>query len=444
MRFRTNAKIISIFFVSLIYLTYRTFNAALVDPFFDDFDSPAYFDFQLFPAFRTHGITAVFSIIQNELMISLFQAFIGSLVWIYLWIVINEKLNSKILKILFTISFFILASSSIIVEHDSAMLSESLSISSTILLFATTIKITEASRKIFSRTFYAWAFAFVWFFSTKSSNSILMPLIIIPLIYVLYVKYKFIKKKFIFGIILVLSIFSFLSTFSSDISKTLNTAGTIHNRLWLDDNWRDELLLSGYPKFSHDLWLKHGIRDLGVPPDQAVVNLPEYKKWWEDQGENFLIKFILTNPDYAILGPVALPLLNSDFSFKQTLLSGWSQGTDMTFAESKFRNSILPRTFFWPDEPEKAYLTLSLCFIAIGLSLLVLIKTKSNSFFYSVVLTLLFVLVWSYLNWWFGSKPVDMPRHNLAAAIMFRLLAIFCVFYSIDQFIRQKKSILIR
>jgi hypothetical protein len=110
-----------------------------------------------------------------------------------------------------------------------------------------------------------------------------MPLIIIPLIYIFYIKFKFIKKKFIFGFILVLSIFSFLSSFSSDISKTLNTAGTIHNRLWLDDNWREELLLSGYPKFSHDLWLKHGIRDLGVPPDQAVVNLPEYKKWWEDQ-----------------------------------------------------------------------------------------------------------------------------------------------------------------
>jgi hypothetical protein len=183
---------------------------------------------------------------------------------------------------------------------------------------------------------------------------------------------------------------------------------------------------------------------LGVPPDQAVVNLPEYKKWWADEGENFLIKFTLTNPDYAVFGPVALPLLNPTFTYKQTLLSGWSQGTDMTFEISGFKNSVLQRTIFWPDEPEKAYLTLSLCFIAIGLSLLVLVNNKNKSFFYLIVLTLFYVFLWSYFNWWFGSKPVDMTRHNLAAAIMFRLLAIFSIFYAIDLIIRQKKRILIR
>ena len=250
--------------------------------------------------------------------------------------------------------------------------------------------------------------------------------------------------KFIFGIILILSIFSFVNSISSDVSKTLNTVGTIHNRLWIDDKWREKLLLSGYPKYSNDIWLSHGTNDLGTPPDQAVVNLFGYKKWWENQGENFLIKFTVTNPDYAILGPVALPLLNSNFTYKQTLLSGWSQGTDMTFEVPGFRNSVLQRTIFWPDEPEKAYLVLSLCFISIGLSLLVLVKNKSESVFYLILISLFYVFLWSYFNWWFGSKPVDMNRHNLAAAVMFRLLAIFSIFYTIDLFIRQRLSILVR
>ena len=443
MKFRANSKFIATFLISLSYGVYRTFNVFNVKPFFDDFDSPAYFDFQMFPAFRTHGITAVFALLQNEETISLFQAIIGSLVWIYLWIVILEKLTFKATKSLFTVLFFVLASSSIIIEHDAAMLSESLSISSTVLLFATTIKITGASHKLFTKNFYAWAFAFVWFFSTKSSNSIVMPLITIPLIYIFFTNYRFIRMKFIFGITLSLSIFSFVSSITSDVSKTLNTAGTIHNRLWIDDEWREKLLLSGYPKYSNDIWLSHGTNDLGTPPDQAVVNLSGYKKWWENQGENFLIKFTVTNPDYALLGPVALPLLNSNFTYKQTLLSGWSQGTDMTFEIPGFRNSVLQRTIFWPDEPEKAYLAISLCFIAIGLSLLVLVKNKSKSVFYLVVLSLFYVFLWSYFNWWFGSKPVDMTRHNLAAAVMFRLLAIFSIFYTIDLFIRQKTRILI-
>jgi hypothetical protein len=444
MRVKKKSNFIIGILVSVVYLVYRTSNVFIVKPFFDDFDSPAYFDFQLYPSFRTHGITAVFATIQNEFLIALFQAVIGSMVWIYLWIVIMEKINSNILNALFTISSFIFASSSIIVEHDSVMLSESLSISSTILLFATTIKIIGASQQISSKTFYAWAFAYVWFFSTKTPNSVLMPLIIAPLIYIFFVNYKFIRMKFIAIITLGLSIFSFVSSLSSDVSKTLNTAGTIHNRLWLDDRWRDELLLSGYPKFSHEIWLEHGRSDLGVPPDQAVVNLPEYKKWWADEGENFLIKFTLTNPDYAVFGPVALPFLNPTFSYKQTLLSGWSQGTDMTFELPGFKNSVLQRTIFWPDEPEKAYLALSLGFIAIGLSLFVLVKYNNRSVFYLIILSLFYIFLWSYFNWWFGSKPVDMTRHNLAAAIMFRLLAIFSIFYTIDLVIRQKKRILIR
>ena len=443
MRFRANSKFIATFFISLSYGVYRTFNVFNVKPFFDDFDSPAYFDFQMFPAFRTHGITAVFALLQNEVTISLFQAIIGSLVWIYLWIVILEKLTFKATKSLFTVLFFVLASSSIIIEHDAAMLSESLSISSTVLLFATTIKITGVSHKLYTKNFYAWAFASVWFFSTKYSNSIVMPLIIIPLIYIFFTHYKFIRMKFIFGIAFSLSIFSFVSSITSDVSKTLNTVGTIHNRLWIDDQWREKLLLSGYPKYSNVIWLSHGTNDLGTPPDQAVVNSSGYKKWWENQGENFLIKFTVTNPDYAMLGPVALPLLNSNFTYKQTLLSGWSQGTDMTFEIPGFRNSVLQRTIFWPDEPEKASLALSLCFIAIGLSLLVLVKNKSKSVFYLIVLSLFYVFLWSYFNWWFGSKPVDMTRHNLAAAVMFRLLAIFSFFYTIDLFIRQKTRILI-
>jgi hypothetical protein len=205
MKLEKKSKIIIVILVSLGYFVYRTSNVFIVEPFFDDFDSPAYFDFQLYPSFRTHGITAIYATIQNEFLIALFQAVIGSMVWIYLWIVIVEKLNSNFLRALFTILYFIFASSSIIVEHDSVMLSESLSISSTILLFATTIKIIDLSQKVSSRTFYPWGLALVWFFSTKSPNAIIMPIIIIPVIYTFIKNYRLINTKILFYLILGLS-----------------------------------------------------------------------------------------------------------------------------------------------------------------------------------------------------------------------------------------------
>jgi hypothetical protein len=47
----------------------------------------------------------------------------------------------------------------------------------------------------------------------------------------------------------------------------------------------------------------------------------------------------------------------------------------------------------------------------------------------SVILT----IFWSYLNWWFGSKPADMARHNLTAAILFKIIAIYAISLSLDK-----------
>jgi len=121
--------------ISTIYLVFRIVNATLVAPFYDEFDSPQYFSFSFFPSFRTHGITLIYSILKDEFLITIFQAFVGSLVWLYLWISIIRLFSNKFLQVVFTFLYFVLASSSVVIEHDSTLLSESLAISSTIFLW---------------------------------------------------------------------------------------------------------------------------------------------------------------------------------------------------------------------------------------------------------------------------------------------------------------------
>ncbi len=119
---------ISVTSIALLYLLFRVANAYLVTPFYDEFDSPAYFKFELYPSFRTHGITLFFMLIKDEFLISIFQAIVGSVVWIYLWISVIKILNSFLSRISFTFFFYLLGCSSVVIEHDSSILSESLAL----------------------------------------------------------------------------------------------------------------------------------------------------------------------------------------------------------------------------------------------------------------------------------------------------------------------------
>jgi hypothetical protein len=205
------------------------------------------------------------------------------------------------------------------------------------------------------------------------------------------------------------------------------------------EKWKNELLNSGYPKSAFTVWNNFSQENLGLPPDQAVVNMPEFKNWWENGGETYLVKFTLKNPDYALIAPIALPIFSDELNFRKTLLSGWSQGTDLTSDYKGFKKSLLTRTIFWPDEPEKAYLVLSLVLFITGTSLLSLLVMNYSKEFNLIIISFILILIWSYLNWWFGSKPADMARHNLSAAVMLKVISMFAVSIALDKFLGKRK-----
>jgi len=430
---------VAVIFISILYSVFRITNANLVTPFFDEFDSPQYFILKFFPSFRTHGITLFYSIIKDEFLITVFQSIVGSLAWLYLWISIIKLIRNTHLRLVFTILYFVLASSSVVVEHDSSLLSESLALSSTIFLFAASITFFLGDNEFWKRPILILGLGILWFLSTKSSNSLLFPLLGSIFLFAVFQKLKYKTLILPSLIFIIFGSFIFSNSLSSDITKTLNTSGTINNRLVFVEKWKNELLNSGYPKSAFTVWNNFSQENLGLPPDQAVVNMPEFKNWWGNGGETYLVKFTLKNPDYALIAPIALPIFSDELNFRKTLLSGWSQGTDLTSDYKGFKKSLLTRTIFWPDEPEKAYLVLSLVLFITGTSLLSLLVMNYSKELNLIIISFILILIWSYLNWWFGSKPADMARHNLSAAVMLKVISIFAVSIALDKFLGKRK-----
>jgi hypothetical protein len=423
------------------YVFFRVFNASKVQPLFDAYDAPEYFKFNFFPSFRTHGITLVYYVLKNEWYITIFQATIGSLGWIYLMYSVMSLIKNKYLKYCFIIFYLSLAVSSVILEWDSNLGSESMAITSTIFVFSAAINFSVGKKAKSFSSMLILGLGILWFLSTKSSNSLLFPLI--GFIYLLSLKSNKISKYiFTVGLIFTsIGTFLFINSLSSDISKTLNTSAVINNRLVYFNDWKNQVLDSGYPITALSVWQEFNENNLGKPPDQAVIDLPEFKFWWENGGESYLINFTLSNLDYAFISPFALPIFSEQFNYKKTLLSGWSQGTDLNSDYVNFKKSILIRTFYWPDEPEKSYLALSITFFVIGISLLTLIRLGNLNEANLLLISFLLIVFLSYINWWFGSKPNDMARHNLIAAIMFRVLAVVSISMALDSLVKRVRKL---
>jgi hypothetical protein len=440
MKKNLNKNIIVLSLIGSAYFIYRVANSLIVDTLYDEYDSPNYFNLTFFPSIRTHGITIFFSIIKNQAAISVFQASVGALAWLFLWISILFQIKNIGSKFLFSILFFILASSSVVIEHDSAMMSESLSISSTVFLFGSAINLRSQTNMKSLNSIYIFSFGIIWFLSTKATNALLFVPLAVILVFVIYRKVS--KTKFfqLFFAFSFLGTFLFVSVLSSDGTQSLTTSGTINNRLVFVPEWKNQLIESGYPESALSIWERFSQQNLGLPPDQAVVSSPEFKEWWEKGGDSYLLQFTLKNPDYALLAPIALPIFSDNFNYKKTLLSGWSQGTDLTYDYSEFKNSLLKRSFYWPDEPEKAYLLLSITFLVIGLSLLVFSKLNLTKEITIIIISIILTIFWSYLNWWFGSKPADMARHNLSAAILFKIIAVYAISLSLDKLFSIRKK----
>jgi len=231
-------------FSTLIYSLYRLKNTLSVEPFYDYFDSPQYFKLSIYPSFRLQGITFFFSLLKENDNIVIFQTLLGITSWVTMSSIFVTLISNKKLKIIFYLIFLYLGTTSVIIEHDSAILSESISISALTLLSATFTKFYFTNKDSFA----IFTLLSIVFFSSTKSNNFLIAILIFALLSIIFLKRRSLKLrsfKFLIYILFALLIIFFTAvSLSSDITKTLTTSGTINNRIFLNDNWKNQTLQS--------------------------------------------------------------------------------------------------------------------------------------------------------------------------------------------------------
>lgn len=313
--------------------------------------------------------------------------------------------------------------------RDSHILSESLTLSSAIIL--ATLVLGFDKNKVSHHI--SLIIVLLFFSGIKSTNSIIGLFIYFTyIIYFIFSDKKTFKLRIIF-ISLILSapvMINFVhSSISSNITAQLTTSSIINFRIWGNSEWKEYLLAQEFPPQLRTIWRDRQEYNIGETPDQGVVNEDIYQSWWNSNGNRFLITFMIDHPEYTILGPIFLPILNPKTDYSHTLIHGWAQDPR---SNSTIIDYDLPTDVLWPQERLWSYVLIFLILTTIPIYILltpVFGNTPPNLGVNRIISVFIFLILWSYFSWWFGSKPGgDILRHQEMPSILMRLVFIICIF----------------
>jgi hypothetical protein len=120
-----------------MFLAFNIWNLFLGQPVVDEYDTPSYFEFSLYPSFRMQIVTGIYTILKNYYLIIGFQVLISVLSYVYLAKKLLDLFDNKIISKIAVVLIYVLANSSVIIEQNFILRSESLNNSALVFLFGT-------------------------------------------------------------------------------------------------------------------------------------------------------------------------------------------------------------------------------------------------------------------------------------------------------------------
>jgi hypothetical protein len=335
-----------------------------------------------------------------------------------------------------------LSFSQIVLLRDSHVLSESLTLSSAIILAALVLGFDK--NKVSHHV--SFIIVLLLFSGIKSTNSIIG--LFIYFAYIIYFIF-FDKKTFKFGLFFISLIISapvminFVhSSISSNITSQLSTSSIINFRIWDNSEWKEYLLDQEFPPQLRTIWRDRQEYNIGETPDQGVVNEDIYQSWWNSDGNRFLITFMIDHPEYTIFGPIFLPILNPKTDYSHTLVHGWAQDPR---SNSTIIDFDLPTDVLWPQERLMSYILIFLILTLISIYIILsplFGYIALNLSAHKIISVLIFVFLWSHFSWWFGSKPGgDILRHQEMPSVLIRLVFLICLFKILEWLFFRLKNV---
>ena len=421
-----------------------------LDPGFNPYDSPTYFNFTLINPVRLPIVTAIYSSIKIFDFIIIFQCLVSIFAWVYCAKVMESFLTNNKLKLSLSILLFSLALSSPILEQHTILMSESLSVSFLVLIVASLANFLRNRKLINVAILYLFLILFA---GVKISNSYLVFITII-----LFIFFNFLvenKTKWLsiaLGSLVPLfftTLFIYLGSQANITLKLVNTTNIIE-RSYDDLDLRRWYLQNDFPGISYTQY----VLPQDEPPIEKVINSPQVKKWLQTQESDLVIKYLIDHPLFTIFAPLKPSIFIDGYTDFESIFPYLTMGTihqnntnlfsnlnaiNMSREPDYLRALTSNRLPFWSTSKWAYILFPTTIFLLIWLNLLMIRKLKDYAIeknFISFFLIVAFLGIWS--NWHF-TVNYDMHRFLLPWSVLLRILAIFSLVSIVNRFSLKEK-----
>ena len=416
-----------------------------LDPGFNPYDSPTYFNFILINPVRLPIVTAIYSSIKIFDFIIIFQCLVSIFAWIYCAKVLRSFLTNNKLKLSLSILLFSLALSSPILEQHTILMSESLSVSLLVLIVASLANYLRNRKQMNVAFLYLFLILFA---GVKISNSYLVFITIILFIFInILIENKTKWFSIMLGSLVPLIFTTFFIDLGSQANITLKLVNTtnIIERSYDDLDLRRWYLQNDFPGISYTQY----VLPQDEPPIEKVINSPQVKKWLQIQESDLVIKYLIEHPLFTIFAPLKPSQFIDGYTDFESIFPYLTMGTihqnntnlfsnlnaiNMSREPDYLRALTSNRLPFWSTGKWAYGLFPSIIFLLIGLNLVLIRKFKDYANEKNLITFLLIVAflgIWS--NWHF-TVNYDMHRFLLPWSVLLRILAIFSLVSIVNQF----------
>jgi hypothetical protein len=413
-----NRKPSEIFFVNfVVLLAIYLLRWWQIDPYFNIYDSPSYFNFTLWENHRGIFITLPYSLIQDYKLIALFQNLVGALAWAFVASVLSSRFKSAAIGISLQLSILSLACSSPIYEHNNVMMAESLSISSAVVFFA--LFLHWEHRRTEKALVYA-IMALIWMALTKQSYALVAPAFFF-LLSCTYVKCYGFKNKRVLLLSPIGIVWPLLMAFSTHNVSDYNFIALIYYRFSKDKVWLDWWKVEQFP-----------VEVLTFPEFSRVLSDQRVVDWLHDNSNLELVRFYIDFPLILLLGVFFLPFFSSYFNWGDTGLGAVFGGTRLTEQLALENQNYL--FGFWPSDYfySTQNLRFSMFVLFVILAVYFVLRVRRIRLGTYLSLSLAF-MIYALMQVTFLLGPLDFPRIFVGIAAVLRMLAIYYFWVAISK-----------
>jgi len=262
-------------------------------------DSPSYFDFRIWGGVRFPVVTAAYSLVGDHRAIVDVQAVVGAISWSVAAVLAGSVLPQRIARSGFQVAVLALGLTPPVTRFDNALLSESISISITVVLVAAVLRFACYPTTRMAVTLFA--LAVLWGFTRQSNAIVLVAAGLVMAALGGSRADRHIAWRLAVGLIAVAVVGVLLASSTSQVQE-YNSAQILVRRVLSDDARERWFLDRGMPSNGDRLLVPPYANRFGDPAVELQED-PTFGPWLRDDFPRRYLQYVLTHPVFTITTP---------------------------------------------------------------------------------------------------------------------------------------------